>query len=90
VANPAVDKLLDVIEAAKTREELDVATQALDRVLRSLRFMVPEWYKNKFTVAYYDQFDHPARLPPYALGETSFWWFDQAKADKLKAAGVFK
>lgn len=90
VANPAVDRLLDVIEAAKTREELDVATQALDRVLRSTRFWVPQWYKNTHTVAYYDQYAHPEALPPYALGELSFWWFDQAKADKLKAAGVLK
>ena len=90
VANPAVDRLLDVIEAAKTREELDVATQALDRVLRSTRFWVPQWYKNTHTVAYYDQYAHPDTLPPYALGELSFWWFDQAKADKLKAAGVLK
>jgi microcin C transport system substrate-binding protein len=90
VADPAVDALINVVEAAKTREELDVATQALDRVLRTIRFWVPEWYKNSNTVAYYDQFDHPDALPPYALGETSFWWFDQAKADKLKAAGVLK
>jgi microcin C transport system substrate-binding protein len=90
VADPAVDALIKVVEAAKTREELDVATQALDRVLRTIRFWVPEWYKNTHTVAYYDQFGHPEVLPPYALGETSFWWFDQAKADKLKAAGVLK
>lgn len=90
VADPAVDALIKVVEAAKTREELDVATQALDRVLRTIRFWVPEWYKNTHTVAYYDQFGHPETLPPYALGETSFWWFDQAKADKLKAAGVLK
>jgi microcin C transport system substrate-binding protein len=90
VADPAVDALIKVVESAKTREELDVATQALDRVLRTIRFWVPEWYKNSHTVAYYDQFGHPETLPPYALGETSFWWFDQAKADKLKAAGVLK
>ena len=36
-AHPAVDKLLDKVEAAKTREELDVVVQALDRVLRAER-----------------------------------------------------
>ena len=90
VANPAVDKLLDVVMAAKTRAELDVATQALDRVLRSIRFWVPEWYKSSYTVAYYDTFGRPANPPTYALGETSLWWYDQAKADKLKADGVLK
>ena len=88
VANPAVDRLLDGVMAAKTREDLDVATQALDRVLRSIRFWVPEWYKNKHTVAYYDIFGRPEKPPTYALGETSLWWYDEAKAAKLKAAGA--
>ncbi|MEO5615882.1 MAG: extracellular solute-binding protein [Cypionkella sp.] len=88
--SPAVDKLIDVVLAAKTKDELTVATKALDRVLRAEDFWVPQWYKNTSTVAYYDIYDHPAALPPYALGEMDFWWFDQAKADKLKAAGVLK
>ena len=90
IANPAVDKLTDLIEGAKTREDLDVVTQSLDRVLRTIRFWVPQWYKNTHTVAYYDQIEHPATLPPYALGEMDFWWFNAEKADKLKAAGVLK
>ena len=90
LSNPAVDKLLDPIEAAQTREELDVATQALDRVLRSLRFWIPQWYKNTYTVAYYDQYEHPAQLPDYALGETTFWWFNPEKAAALKASGALK
>ena len=90
VANPAVDKLMDVVMAANTREDLDVATRALDRVLRSIRFWVPEWYKNVYTVAYYDVFGRPENPPTYALGETSLWWYDEAKAAKLKAAGVLQ
>ena len=90
VSDPAVDKLLNLVEGAKTREELDVTVRALDRVLRTLKFWVPQWYKNTHTVAYYDQFEHPATLPPYALGELDFWWFNAEKADKLKAAGVLK
>ena len=90
VSNPAVDKLTDLIEAAKTREDLDVVTQSLDRVLRSLRFWIPQWYKNVHTVAFYDQIEHPETLPPYGLGEMDFWWFNAEKAEKLKAAGVLK
>lgn len=88
--SPAVDKMIDVVMAAKTKDELTVATKALDRVLRAEDFWVPQWYKNTNTVAYYDMYAHPETLPPYALGELDFWWFDQAKADKLKAAGVLK
>lgn len=90
VSDPAVDRILEVVKAATTREELDVATQALDRVLRSIRFWVPEWYKNTYTVAYYDIFGRPAAPPAYALGETSLWWYDAEKAAALKAAGVLQ
>jgi microcin C transport system substrate-binding protein len=90
LANPAVDKLLNVVEGADTRAALDVATRTLDRVLRTIHFNVPQWYKNVHTVAYYDQYGFPNPLPPYDLGSLDFWWFDQAKADKLKADGVLK
>lgn len=90
LADPAVDALLDAIEAAKTRAELDVAARATDRVLRRLNFWVPQWFKDVYTVAYYDQYGHPETLPPYALGQLDFWWFDQAKADKLKSDGILK
>ncbi len=86
--NPAVDALIPVISQAKTLDELSTNVHAFDRVLRALSFTIPEWYKNVYTVAYYDIFDHPEMMPPYDLGYLSFWWYDQAKADKLKAAGV--
>ncbi|MBL9049001.1 MAG: ABC transporter substrate-binding protein [Tabrizicola sp.] len=89
-AHPAVDRLLDLVEAAKTREELDVTVQALDRVLRAERFWVPQWFKNAHTVAYYDMYEHPDPLPPYALGEISFWWYNAEKGDALKAKGALK
>jgi microcin C transport system substrate-binding protein len=89
-SHPAVDVLLNEVEAAKTREDLDVVVQSLDRVLRSQRFWIPQWYKNTYWTAYYNQYEHPAALPPYSLGETDFWWFNAEKGGKLKAAGVLK
>lgn len=90
LANPAVDALIAQVEAATTQAELTTRVHALDRVLRALRFWVPQWYKANHTVAYYDQYAHPAELPPYALGELDFWWFDADKADKLKKAGALR
>lgn len=90
LANPAIDALLDAIESAKTREELDTAARATDRVLRSLQFWVPQWFKSVHTVAYYNQYGHPETLPPYALGNLDFWWYDAAAGDKLRATGVLK
>jgi len=85
----AVDKLIKVVKAAKTRKALNVAVRALDRVLRAYRFLVPQWYKNKHTLAYYSFYEHPRPLPRYSLGQFDLWWVDQAKYDALKAAGAF-
>lgn len=87
--SPAVDRLTEVVLAATTKDALTVATKALDRALRAERFWVPQWFKNKHTVAYFDMFEHPETLPPYALGELDFWWFNAGKAAALKAARAF-
>lgn len=87
--SPAVDALIGNIEAAETREEMTIAVRALDRVLRAYRFWVPQWFKDVYTVAYFDMYEHPETLPPYSMGELDFWWANAEKAEKLKAAGAF-
>ena len=88
--SPAVDKLVDVVMASQSLDDLTVATKALDRVLRAERFWVPQWFKDKHTLAYYDVFEHPEVLPPYALGELDFWWYNAEKAAALKASGALR
>lgn len=90
LSDPAVDTLITNVMNADTKAKLIPAVKALDRVLRALRFRVPQWYKNKHTVAYYDMYEHPETLPPYELGQLDFWWMNAEKADKLKAAGAFR
>lgn len=90
LANPAVDRLISHIEAATTQEELNTGVHALDRVLRAMHFWVPQWFKAKHTVAYWDMFAHPSTMPPYALGELDFWWYDADKADALRKAGAIR
>ena len=75
------------IVASKTREELTVRVRALDRVLRSMQIWVPNWTKASYWVATWDVFGRPDQPPPYARGD-AYWWFDQAKYDKLKAEGA--
>ena len=89
LSDPAVDALIKEVEAATTREELNTRVMALDRVLRAHRFWVPQWFKNVHTIAYYDMYEHPDPLPPYALGELDFWWYNAEKGEQLKAAGAF-
>ncbi|WP_441519449.1 extracellular solute-binding protein [Bradyrhizobium sp. 2TAF24] len=93
VANPAIDALIERIIGAESRPELITACHALDRVFRAGRYWVPQWYRSNHPVAYWDVFDHPAKLPRYnpdgyssGLGERTLWWSDAAKAAKLDQA----
>ncbi len=88
--NPAVDALIDHVIAATSQEELETAVSALDRVLRAERFWIPQWYKDAHTIAYYDIYEYPDPLPPYALGQLDFWWYNAEKGEALKAAGAFQ
>lgn len=88
LSDPAVDRLIAKVMEAETRAELHVAVKALDRVMRNLRFWVPQWFKDKHTVAYYDYLRYPDPLPPYALGQLDFWWADEAAFEALKAKGA--
>ena len=88
--SPAVDRMTEVVLAADTLETLTTATMALDRVMRAERFGIFQWFKAAHTVAYYNMYEHPETLPPYALGEMTFWWYNAEKAAALKASGVLK
>lgn len=88
LSDPGVDALIDLVVRSENKEELNDRIRALDRVLRSKRFWIPQWFKSVHTVAYYDQYEHPDPLPPYALGEMDFWWYNSEKGSNLRAAGV--
>ncbi|MDN3711305.1 extracellular solute-binding protein [Paracoccus cavernae] len=90
VANPAIDALIEKGIATEDGEEMTTIIHALDRSLRALRFWVPQWYKADYTLAYYDVFSRPETLPPYALGELDFWWYDADKAENLKKSGALR
>jgi microcin C transport system substrate-binding protein len=83
VKNPAVDKLIDRVIFAKSREELVAAARALDRVLLWNHYVVPQWTSGKVRTARWDRFDHPDVLPKYGMGAfPTVWWWDPAKAAK--------
>ena len=88
LASPMVDAIINAALNSETREEEQVALRALDRALRFERFMVPVWYNDSNWVAYWDIYDHPEDLPPYALGVLDFWWFDAEEAAALEKAGA--
>ncbi|NQY58717.1 extracellular solute-binding protein [Cognatishimia sp.] len=86
--SPAVDRLIENVVGATTKEEMRVGVRALDRVLRAEVFWVPQWFKDVHTVAFYDQYGYPDPLPDYARGELDFWWFEADKNAELVSAGV--
>jgi len=87
IADPAIDKLIDVIIAANTREEMITACRALDRVIRAGRYWIPHWYKASHWIAYWDVFNRPAAQPRYFRGIPDTWWYDRDKAAGLERKG---
>ena len=90
VANPAIDRLISLIETARTREELDHRVRALDRVLRAMHLHVPYWVRPDTWVAYYDYYRQPEPLPDYGIGSTSISWADQERYEALRASGAIR
>jgi microcin C transport system substrate-binding protein len=85
VSDPAVDALIERVVAAKSREDMETAARALDRVLRADHCWVPHWYKGSHHVAHWDKFARPETKPRFDRGILDTWWYDEAKAAKLTA-----
>jgi microcin C transport system substrate-binding protein len=85
IDDPAVDALIEKALQAKSRAELVVICRALDRVLRSGRYWIPNWYSPNRRVAAWDFFGRPDQTPKLDLGIMSLWWWDAEKAAATKA-----
>ncbi len=90
LASPMVDAIIDASLNAQSAAEEKTTLMALDRALRYEFFMIPTWYNDNHWVAYYDQYEYPENLPDFALGYLDFWWYNQDKADALRAAGALR
>nr|MBA3325250.1 ABC transporter substrate-binding protein [Paracoccaceae bacterium] len=89
IADPVVDALIERVIAAEDRDTMEARVRALDRVLRSRHIWVPNWYSGQFLIAYWDVFGRPDVQPAYARGD-AYWWFDEAKYERLKAEGALR
>ena len=78
VSSPAVDAVLAQMTAAKTRPAFLAACRALDRVITSGHYLVPQWSATTHRMVYNTvRLARPATMPPYAAGETwaiDTWW----------------
>ncbi|MDR3500054.1 MAG: extracellular solute-binding protein [Parvibaculum sp.] len=86
ICDPVVEKLVDAVIFAKSRDELLTATHALDRVLLWRHYVVPQWYLPYERVAYWARLAHPKPTPTYSIGFPDIWWYDAEGKAARKAS----
>ncbi len=84
IADPAVDKLIELIIAAPDRPGLITRTRALDRVLLWNYFIVPQYYSTTWWIAYWNKFGRPEKPARYQPRGLSTWWIDPEKEKALR------
>ncbi len=85
IRDPVVDELVELVISAPSRESLVARTRALDRVLLSGFYVIPNWHIRSDRVLYWDKFSRPSR--PVRDGVmVQRWWFDAERAARLERA----
>jgi len=84
IRSPAVDRLLEAMEKARSIEELRDASRALDRVIMHGYYQIPALYSGTFRVSRWDRFGLPATQPKFFTIESGLevwpvwplmaWW----------------
>lgn len=80
MANPAVEAMIAEMLKAPDVEAFAQATQALDRVLISGRYVIPIWYSPVSRIAHRKELRFPERLPLYGdwIGfQPDTWWYQE-------------
>jgi microcin C transport system substrate-binding protein len=88
IKDPAVDALIQKMLFTKDRDELVAVTHALDRVLMANQYVIPSYALRFSRIARWDRFDRPAKLPEYSVGFPTVWWWDEAKAARIRAGAT--
>ncbi len=80
----AVDAMIEKVESATSREDMETAARALDRILRAHFYTIPNWHITHHRVAYWDKFSRPdVKKPDYGFPYLTTWWYDRQKAARL-------
>ncbi|GAB3473514.1 extracellular solute-binding protein [Azotobacter salinestris] len=69
----AIDRLVDGLIQADTRDSLIAHTRTLDRVLLWGHYVVPNWHIKTWRVAYWNRLAHPKVTPRYDIGLYTWW-----------------
>ena len=74
VQDPVVDRLIDMIIQAESREDLVMKVRALDRVLLAQHYVIPMWHYPKWRVAYDAGIKRPEALSGISPLIAQSWW----------------
>nr|WP_298415692.1 extracellular solute-binding protein [uncultured Halomonas sp.] len=80
--NPVIDELVGKLIRADSREELDTAAQALDRVLRWGFYVIPQFHLAATRIALWDKYGYPDPHPEYNI-DLDAWWVDPERAEAV-------
>jgi len=83
IRNPAIDRLIDHLIHAGTREEMVATSRAIDRILLWNYYSVPHWRQPQLNIAYWNKFGMPASQPAHAGVDPYSWWIDSARESTL-------
>ncbi|MQQ07172.1 ABC transporter substrate-binding protein [Epibacterium sp. SM1979] len=80
ITDPAVDKMIDAMLAARSSEAFQAAARALDRLLAAGRYVIPIWQYDAAFIAHVQELKYPDHIPIYGDRATYFlpevWWIE--------------
>jgi microcin C transport system substrate-binding protein len=79
IQNPLIDRVIDQVIQAQSREQLTVRTRAVDRLLRAGYYHIPTYGTGEYWYAYWNMYQQPRIRPKLAAG-IDYWWVDAGKA----------
>ncbi len=68
-----VDDLAEKISRSKSKSELKILCQKLDKRMLENYYTIPEWHNNTYRILYRDIFMMPKIQPKYSLAMDSWW-----------------
>ncbi len=80
VKSPAIDGLIQTMLTSESSEDFVAATQALDRVLTTGRYVIPVWHNPVSLIAHRKELKYPEALPVYGdfIGwMPDVWWYEE-------------
>ena len=84
IKNPAIDRTLEKLVTAKSREDVVLYTRVLDRLLRAGYYQILTYGKPERWFAYWNMYQQPQVKPKLSVG-WEYWWVDAQKAKKVDA-----